>query len=402
MIRQSVGWTAWVALMAAGLCAQTVRVSDSDQLRRALAGAGPGTTILLEPGRYRGDVHVSDLAGGVDAPITIAGADPEDPPVFDGGRQALHLADCRYIVLRNLFVQGCSANGINIDDGGTFATPAHHVVVEGVTIRRIGPRGNYDGLKISGVDYFTVRRCRFEGWGGSAIDMVGCHHGTVEDCTFVGLPGFSQSNAIQLKGGTRDMLVQACLFRSAGRRAINLGGSTGPAYFRPCVEDFEAKDIEIAGNRFVGGVAALGWVTADGGHVHHNTIILPEKWVLRILQETTDPRFKPCHSGVFEDNLIVFDERVRVFVNVGPRTAPKTFVFRRNAWCDRHGRRRPVLPVPETDGLYGCSIVADEGRLATGRVRLTRPTDRPIGAAEYTPLKRDRWPRSGDRSATQP
>jgi hypothetical protein len=68
--------------------------------------------------------------------------------------------------------------------------------------------GNHDALKMSGVDHFTVRKCHFEAWGSSAIDMVGCHHGVVEDCTFVGREGFQQDNAVQLKGGTRDVLDQ--------------------------------------------------------------------------------------------------------------------------------------------------------------------------------------------------
>ena len=59
-----------------------------------------------------------------------------------------------------------------------------------MTILETGPKGNHDALKMSGVDHFTVRKCHFEAWGGSGIDMVGCHHGVVEDCTFVGREGF--------------------------------------------------------------------------------------------------------------------------------------------------------------------------------------------------------------------
>ena len=104
----------------------------------------------------------------------------------------------------------------------------------------------------------------------------------------------------------------------------------------------------------------MAWVTADGGHVHHNTIVLPEKWVLRILQETTDPQFEPCHGGVFEDNLVIYDSRVQVFVNVGPRTAPETFVFRRNAWCDVEGSRRPVAARRRRRTACTCSGVGAE------------------------------------------
>ena len=42
-------------------------------------------------------------------------------------------------------------------------------------------------------------------------------------------------------------------------------------------------------------------------------------------------------------------------VNVGPGTAPETFVLARNAWycLDEPARSRPRLPIPEADGVYG-------------------------------------------------
>jgi hypothetical protein len=343
--------------------AEEIRVADTIELRAALAHIAPGETVLLSPGVYEGGMYLSNVSGTGEAPIVIQGADPNAPPVFrDGGGQAFHLADCSYVVLRNIQVEGFAGNGINIDDGGSFETPSHHITLENVTILETGPKGNHDALKMSGVDHFVVRNCRFEAWGGSAIDMVGCHHGLVEDCTFIGREGFSQDNAVQLKGGTADVLVQCCLFRNAGQRAINLGGSTGLQFFRPGVQGYEAKDITIAGNRFEGSLSPVAWVTADGGHVHHNTIVLPEKWVLRILQETEDPQFASCHGGIFEDNLVFYDSRVQVFVNVGPRTAAGTFVFRRNAWCDVEGMRRPSLPVSEQNGVYLSKVGAESYR----------------------------------------
>lgn len=339
--------------------AAEIRVADSPAFRRALGQLAPGTTLLLAPGVYEGGVYVRDLAGTAEAPIVIQGAEPDNPPVFRNGRTAIQLSDCRHLTLRHLRIEGFPGNGINVDDGGTFATPSHHIVLENLTILETGPTGNHDALKMSGVNHFLVRKCHFEAWGGSGIDLVGCHYGVIEDCTFIGRAGFSQDNAIQLKGGTTDILVQCCLFLHAGQRSINLGGSTGLQFFRPSVGDYEAKNITIAGNRFVGSTAPVAWVTAHGGHVHHNTIVLPDKWVLRILQETSDPRFPPCHSGLFEHNLIFFDARVQIFVNVGPRTAPETFVFRHNVWCDTEGSRIPSLPVPEQDGVHLSNVGAE-------------------------------------------
>ena len=351
---------AMLGVLSSSVRADEIRVADTGQLREALAHLMPGTTVLLSPGEYQGGMYLSGIAGTQEAPVVIQGAEPNAPPVFRGdGGQAFHLADCSHLVLRNIRVEGFAGNGINIDDGGSFETPSHHITLDNVSILEIGPKGNHDALKMSGVDHFRVRNCHFEAWGGSAIDMVGCHHGVVEDCTFLGRTGFSQDNAVQLKGGTADVVVQCCLFQNAGQRCINLGGSTGLQFFRPGVQGYEARNVTIAGNRFEGSLSPVAWVTADGGHVHHNTIVLPEKWVLRILQETEDPQFAACHSGVFEDNLVFYDSRVQVFVNVGPRTAPETFAFRRNAWCDVEGSRRPSLPVEEQDGVVLSRVGAE-------------------------------------------
>jgi len=366
-----------------GLKAAEVLVRDSSQFQAVVRELTPGTTIVLAPGTFQGNIYVQGAAGMQEAPIVIRGADPNDPACFAGGGQAIHLADCSHLILRNLKVTGFPGNGINIDDGGSFETPAHHITLENVTILQTGPEGNHDALKMSGVDHFTVRRCYFEGWGGSGIDMVGCHQGVIEDCTFVGREGFSQSNAVQLKGGTENVLVQTCLFKNAGERCINLGGSTGLQFFRPKVGDYEAKNITIAGNRFIGSPAPIAWVTADGGYVHHNTIVCPENWILRILQETKDPRFRPCHDGVFEDNLIIYNSRIRDFVNVGPGTAPETFTFSHNAWHNLDGSRKPTLPAAEKDGLYQVQLDIDPAALKEGLVTIKDARAKDIGAQGY-------------------
>ncbi|MEJ2701153.1 MAG: right-handed parallel beta-helix repeat-containing protein [Sedimentisphaerales bacterium] len=365
----------------------STHVSDSSELRRVIGTLKPGSTLLLEPGVYSGGIYLSETGGTSEQPIVIEGRDPNNPPVFSGGSQAFHLADCDHVILRNVKVKGFPSNGINIDDGGSYETPAHHIVLENVTIVETGPKGNHDALKMSGVDHFVVRKCQFEGWGGSGIDMVGCHHGIVEDCTFVGREGFSQSNGVQLKGGTTDVLVQCCAFKNAGQRSINLGGSTGLRFFRPEVRDYEAANVTVAGNRFVGSMAPVAWVTADGGCVHHNTIVLPDKWVLRILQESRDARFRPCHDGVFEHNLVIFDAKVRTFVNVGPGTLSESFTFHRNAWLDLDGNRKPSLPVSETEGVYLSDVPMDRAALTNARVELDMEEISDIGAHAYKRAK---------------
>ncbi|GBC99516.1 hypothetical protein HRbin17_02041 [bacterium HR17] len=339
----------------------TLRVANDAELRDALRAVQPGTTVLIAPGEYRGGLFLTNLQGTPDRPILIAAADPTDPPVIKGGTECLHLVDAAYVELRDLVLVGASGNGLNIDDGGSFDTPAHHIVLRNLKVRDIGPQGNCDGIKLSGVTHFRVENCVVERWGdgGQGIDMVGCHDGVIVGCTlrFEDEKGFG----IQAKGGSSRIRIVRCRLEHAGARAVQLGGSTGLQFFRPPLRPgalhAEARDLTVEGCTVIGSTAAIAFAGVDGAVVQFNTIYRPKRWAFRILQETRAEGFVPCRNGVIADNLIVFrsDEWAEGGVNIGPHTAPHTFTFARNWWfcLDDPARSRPRLPVSERDGVYG-------------------------------------------------
>ncbi len=330
------------------VAAREQRVATSDELRRALGSATPGTRILVAPGEYE-SFFVADVHGASGRPIVVAPTDPAHPPQVHGGVQ---LSDVSELELTGLVIRDAPANGLNIDDGGTFETPSHHVTLRDVTVRDCGRRGNEDGIKLSGLDDFRLERCTIEHWGrgGSAIDMVGCHRGLVSDCTLRDGEDDPAASGLQLKGGTRAVVVRGTRFEHAGERAINLGGATDLRWFRPRPEGFEAKDITVEGCTFVGSEAPIACVGADGAVLRGNTFLRPRKWFLRILQETRAPGFVPCRNVEFVDNLVAWrSDEIATPVNVGPGTAPETFVFARNVWycLDDPERAAPQLPTPE-------------------------------------------------------
>lgn len=332
--------------------AETITIHSSDQLREELKRISSGDTISISPGVYQRSIALKNLHGTVAAPIVIQAADPQNPPIFKGQGEGLKLSSCSYIKIENLTFHGFSGNGINIDDSGNGKLPSHHIILDNVKVLDTGGKGNQDAIKMSGVTDFILRNCTIEGWGGSAIDLVGCRNGIIEDCTISGKEGFRSGNGIQIKGGSHAILVQNNLFRNAGARTVQIGGLTGKQYFRPAVGDYEAKNITIAGNTFIGSEAQIAWVTAQDSHVHNNLFFLPEKWLGRILQETQDSQFKPSQRGLFERNVVVTDQRVKVFFNVGQGTEPQSFVFRENLWFRPDADNRPNLPVVEKDGVY--------------------------------------------------
>lgn len=331
-------------------------VTTLAELRAALADAAPGTDLRLAGGEYAGGLFASELHGTEAAPITIRAADPTDPPRFVGGQ--VQFSRVSWLVLSDLVFEGSDSNGLNIDDGGVLDSPSHHITLRRLHVADAGPRGNLDGIKLSGLEDFTVEACSVERWGdgGSAIDMVGCHRGLLADCE-IGEARGDGSSGVQMKGGSRGVTVRSCRFVNAGGRAVNIGGSTGLPYFRPEPQGYEAQAITVEGCVLVGSLAPIAFVGVDGATVRFNTLWHPRRWAFRILQETTEAGFVPCRNGRFTDNIVVFrsGDWSAGGVNIGPGTAAETFAFARNAWCcdDRPGASAPSLPTEEEAPLVG-------------------------------------------------
>ena len=299
-------------------------------LAQAVAVVVPGDTIKIHAGSYAGGLFFSNLQGAANQWITIRNA-PGDVVIFEGGSNAIQLTDPAYLRIEGLIFQHQTGNGFNLDDGGSYSTPAHHVVFDRCTFRDISASGNNDLLKLSGLDHFEIRNCRFlnGSTGGSGADMVGCHYGVFEGNVFEN----QGSNCIQAKGGTAWVRMEGNLFKDGGQRSLNLGGSTGLAFFRPDTAHYEAAHLQVFSNIFVGSWAPIAYVGAVHVEVVNNTFYQPENWVIRILQETVDPnRFLECGDNSFINNIIYLNKNLGTETNIGPNTRPETFVFSNNLW----------------------------------------------------------------------
>lgn len=138
-----------------------------------------------------------------------------------------------------------------------------------------------------------------------------------------------------------------------------MGGSTGLPSFRPGMEGFEAKDIMVEDCYLLGSSAPIAFVGVDGATVRHNTMYLPTRWIIRILQESQGAEFVPCRNGQFFKNVVVYrSDQVRAITNIGGGTEPDSFRFAENVWfcLDRpefSWRVAEGLPTIETAGVYG-------------------------------------------------
>jgi len=299
------------------------RVSD------AAAKVKPGDTIVIKSGVYPGGEVINGLKGRSDSWIIIQGEIPGKSS-FNGGSSAFHLSDPEFIVIEGLTFSGQTGNGLNIDDGGSYDTPAGNIIIRNCIWENMAASGNNDELKMSGVDDFEITDCIFRNGskGGSMIDMVGCHRGIITGNLFEN----GGSNSIQAKGGSKDIVIKRNRFNNGGERAINIGGSTGMQFFRPIGISYEASDIKVWSNIFKGGTAAVAFVGAVNCEAMNNIIINPVKWVIRILQENTNQIMQPCSNNSFMNNNIVFGGEQSTALNIGPNTKAETFTISNNIW----------------------------------------------------------------------
>jgi len=96
----------------------------------------PGTRVRIAAGTYGAVGSIVRMHGSARAPIALAG---------------------------DLAIRNAVPQGRNIDDGGSYDSPAGHIVLRDVSFSRIGDGGNNDCLKMSGVEHFYVERSRFAG-----------------------------------------------------------------------------------------------------------------------------------------------------------------------------------------------------------------------------------------------
>lgn len=371
-----------LAILCTVVAAQPIVVNSLAALRSAVQAAAPGTTVLLASGTYTGGIFLSDIHGQPGQPITIAGQNPQSRPVIQDGGTAFQISKTSHIVLKDFVIRRMSGNGINIDDGGDRTRPSHHVRIERLDVSEL-PTGNHDGIKLSGVDEFVVQDCVVTSWGGSGVDMVGCHQGVIRGCRFQN----GGDSGVQIKGGSRDVSVLGCRFVDYGQRGVNLGGSTGFDFFRPPVETmtekYEAKNLRVEGCTFVRGRAPVAFVGVDHATVAYCTIYQPERWAMRILQETVSPGFVPSRDGVFRKNLVLFTSTQwgEGGVNIGPNTHPRSFRFEGNFWycTDLPNRSTPTLPTAEIGGTYGVDPLATLTPPATVTVAPNSPA-KAVGA----------------------
>jgi hypothetical protein len=134
----------WMAVGPSRPALAVIRVvTNTSQFETPLDAATEGDEIHLQPGVYSGGHYRANLSG-----VTIRSANPANQAIIDGGSNGIQLSDATNVTISDLVFRNQVDNGLNIDDGGTYNTPASGITLRNLTVRDIVTAGNHETLTL--------------------------------------------------------------------------------------------------------------------------------------------------------------------------------------------------------------------------------------------------------------
>ncbi len=238
-----------------------VRVETVEQLLGALAGAEPGTTILVADGHYLLPRYAEIAADRV----TLRSESGNRHAVVLDGAQSRHIEllgirNADGVTIADLTVRNVVANGIKINNN----TPVHGVTIRNCVVHNVWQRGvksvRSPELKTRGgvIEYclfYNDRPKRFdddphdtpENFGGNyvgAIDLMDAVGWNIRDNVFAGIQGRTRSGrgAVFIWFESRDCVIERNIIIDCDQ-----GVALGNAH-RPEGTPFHAADMLVRNN----------------------------------------------------------------------------------------------------------------------------------------------------------
>lgn len=249
---QAVKPTNFIWVSAAGRAGGSGTETDPVKtIQEAVTRAKPGTAVMVKAGVYTENVTLR-TNGTQDSPIQIISADGRGKAQLkpaDNAKDTLQVAGVDHIVIDGMSIVGPSSAAKNavhvyVNLNNTF-DPPKNIVLKNNDITALAG----DGIKVSKAEYVYVLNNRITGSTGEeeGIDFVGVHHGVIGHNEVTD----AHSAAINIKGGSYDVLVEGNHVDGAGKHGIGVGGYTGEEFFWPGfieTASYEARDIRVVGN----------------------------------------------------------------------------------------------------------------------------------------------------------
>jgi hypothetical protein len=256
-----------------------VTVSDVKGLAAAVAGIGPGKTILLAPGTYVLPQRLALTRGGTAvAPVVIAAAAGPGTVVIDanGAEEAFFVSGACFLRIEGLTITGGACHAIKVDPPSTDVVIANNRMYDNTRTTQLNNqvsavKGDPGAVRVT-VENNLVEQ--IASYGGDNFQGIDCNAGvdwivrgnTVRDIRGAGLAG----SGIQFKSGSVNTVIENNLVMRCGLNGIVYGGFGNPAWGKQTYEHVGG----VVRNNVVVGCADSGITcinTADG-KVLNNTL----------------------------------------------------------------------------------------------------------------------------------
>lgn len=244
--------TAFVGALMAGTFlagnawAATIEVRNGGSIQAAINKAGPGDTILVQPGTYspfeinRDNITIrSAVPGG--AHVVATGS--RQPAIASYGQNNIAVLDFRLT----------SKNGDGVKIGGSASRDVQNIQFKGNTVETAA----LDGLK-----FFQAKNLQLvgntikvagtarNGNGDGGVDFVGVDNSTVRNNEITRTFGHA---CFMMKGGSNGNTVTGNNFSGCERDGITVGGFTDRNLMDASDKGLEAHGNKITGNRIQAG-----------------------------------------------------------------------------------------------------------------------------------------------------
>jgi hypothetical protein len=340
-------------------------IAPGESWQERAARLRPGDELILMPGKHKpGGVDV--LEGTAANPIIIRGVDPEHPGEIVAEREGIRFREVRHVVIRDLIISGGSINGMTLGgDNSAVDRGPNNVTIKGVTVRGVGPRGQRHGIACMGLSVVRIEDCRFEGWGGAAVDFAACKDVKVIGCTMKGLDDYGQLFGVRVRAGTSEALIERCKFDNAGKIALCLGAASNFDDFLPPLSPeaapgsvFEAAYVNVEQCVIVDSLCAVVYDHSRDCAVQRNTIVRPRQTVIALLAEQTDPRFSAGHNNIFRGNIVEWEPGdLKSFAEVAATADGKSFFMFPNLWWSSQSLEERVKLEPVSSTQPGAPMI---------------------------------------------
>jgi len=231
-----------------------------------------GDIVMVKEGTYSiMEEIVITHSGTKENPIIIKSADGKYKAVInilESHDMGFHVEKANYITFDGFkFLQG--DRGINIIG---WDKDGNHQPCKGIIIRNCtfdGKQG--DLIKVLWADDILIENNVFIGAHDEQIDLLGVWGGIVRNNVFRDFPDPYGQTCCQVKGGSKDVIIEKNLFYNVSEKSVSLGSYTDPEYKRPDSNALEGINLTLQNNIFFNCSGTIVMNDCQGAQIYNNT-----------------------------------------------------------------------------------------------------------------------------------